>query len=77
MKLIERHWTPLGMQSWTVTQCDEADSLDGSEPPYAVIAHVTWKSVADFKAAMGSEGSKETGQDVANYTDSVVSSVLS
>lgn len=69
MSLIAKHWTQHNMTSWTITSFSKETSLDGSTPPYCVQANVHFKDLASLQAALGSEGSKETGADVANFTD--------
>lgn len=68
MSLIAEHWTPHGMQNWTITSLAAEDSLDGSTPPYCVQATVTFDSMDGVRAALTNSG-KETGADVVNYTD--------
>ena len=68
MTLINKAWKPFGMKSWSVAVFKPEDSLDGNPPPYIVQATVLWDSVEDLKEALA-KGSKETGVDVANYTD--------
>ena len=58
------------MLSWTITSFSQEDSLDGSLPPYCVQATVTFESMKSMREALA-KGSKETGADVANYTDVV------
>lgn len=41
----------------------------GSTPPYIVVTTIYWDSLDDVKNALGAPESKETGADVANFTD--------
>lgn len=69
MSLIAKHWTSFGMTNWTITSFSKEDSLDGNTPPFCVQAAVQFSSMDSMKGALTSEGSKETGADVANYTN--------
>ena len=47
----------------------DADSSQGSTPPYIVCTTIYWDSVDDIKKALAAPESKETGADLANFTD--------
>ncbi len=63
--LCQSRLTPEGMVS---CQFDKgvADGA-GGKPPYLAIAHLVFKSMDDFKSAMGKHGREIMG-DVKNYT---------
>lgn len=68
MVLIDKHWKPFGMKSWSITRYNPEDALDGHPPPYLVQATIHWDKIEDIREALA-KGSKETGADIANYTD--------
>jgi uncharacterized protein (TIGR02118 family) len=68
MPMIDKHWKPHGMKSWTVAEHKQEDSLDGKTPQYGVVATVWWDSVDDLKNALEKEAHVTT-PDVKNYTD--------
>ena len=69
MPLIDKVWGPHGMLRWSITEFPDPDPFSGQAPPYRVQTTLHWKSVEDFKAAMGDEGSKVTGEDVKNFSN--------
>jgi len=69
MTMIDKYWGPHGMKSWDVKTFPKDKSLDGSTPPYIVVTTIYWDSLDDVKNALGAPESKETGADVANFTD--------
>lgn len=69
MPLIDKVWGPHGMLSWSINTFPNPDPFSGQAPPYGVQTTVIFESVDAFKAAMADEGSKVTGEDVANFSN--------
>lgn len=44
-------------------------SLDGSEPPYYLLAQLAFESEADLQAGMGSDVGKAAAADLKNFAD--------
>jgi uncharacterized protein (TIGR02118 family) len=54
-----------GVKSYTVNWC--APGPDGANPPYHLIAILTWDSEEAMQASMGSPEFKAAGDDLPNF----------
>ncbi|HEY2190994.1 MAG TPA: EthD family reductase [Actinomycetospora sp.] len=52
------------LQSWTYRHCS---SLDGSTPPYHLIAELQFESLEALQAGMGSPEGQAAAEDVPNF----------
>ena len=52
------------VQSWTYRHCS---SLDGSTPPYHLIAELQFDSMESLQSAMGSPEGQAAAEDVPNF----------
>ncbi|KAK4961257.1 hypothetical protein LTR10_001747 [Elasticomyces elasticus] len=66
MKIVEKHWTPYGMQDWVVSQFDEGDASGMN-----VQAIMTWDSVQAFEKAIEAN-IPEVMEDVQHYSPEVM-----
>jgi uncharacterized protein (TIGR02118 family) len=55
-----------GMTSFTYRHCD---SLDGSQPPYYLLAELSFASQEALNAGMASPEGQAAGADVPNFAD--------
>jgi uncharacterized protein (TIGR02118 family) len=55
-----------GLASFTARHCD---SLDGSQPPYYLLAELSFASREAMAAGLGSAEGKAAGKDVPNFAD--------
>jgi uncharacterized protein (TIGR02118 family) len=55
-----------GLTSYTVRHCD---SLDGSQPPYYLLAELSFASGEDLNAALNSPEGHAAAADVPNFAD--------
>jgi uncharacterized protein (TIGR02118 family) len=55
-----------GLVSFTVRHCD---SLDGSQPPYHLLAELAFASGESLNAALNTPEARATAADVANFAD--------
>lgn len=62
MPLAAKHWEPLGLKSWKVTQL-------GEDSPYCVQSLLEWDSMEDFGKAIASPETKTIQDDVPNFSD--------
>lgn len=53
-----------GVNGWTARK---VDSLDGSTPPYYLIAELTFDSLEQLQASMGSEAGQTAAADLPNF----------
>ena len=63
--LVRRLWSPLGLQELTVLR--GIAGPDGAAPIYRLVAHLTFASMAAFKAAAAQHG-EEIFADVPKFT---------
>lgn len=63
MPLVDKHWGPYGMKSWTVVQFPENDPSG-----LHTQAILLWDSVESFEKALAAD-IPEVMQDLKNYTD--------
>jgi uncharacterized protein (TIGR02118 family) len=54
-----------GLRTYTVSGPEKGP--DGAQPPYHLVAILTWDSAEDFQAAMGSAEGQAALADVANF----------
>jgi len=67
MTMIDKYWGPHGMKSWSIAQF--GPGLDGAQPPYIVQTTIYWDSLDQLKSALEDPKSKETGEDVAKFSN--------
>lgn len=63
MKIVQKHWGPLGMKSWNIIQFDEGDPSG-----MYVQAILYWESREAYDAAY-KKAIPEVHGDLKNYTD--------
>ncbi|KAK5070168.1 hypothetical protein LTS08_008407 [Lithohypha guttulata] len=63
MKLVEKHWGPHGMKSWTIVQFDKDDPSGQN-----VQCIMLWTSMEDFEKCFAL-GIPEVHEDLKHYTN--------
>jgi uncharacterized protein (TIGR02118 family) len=63
--LLRKRWTPMGLEE--VHLVKGTGTLDGSPPPYRVMALLRFRSLQDFRAAAGAHGA-EIFADIPKFT---------
>lgn len=63
MSIVEKHWKPFGMKSWTVVQFPEGDP--SGQHTQAIML---WESTEDFQKAIDAN-IPEVMQDITNYSN--------
>lgn len=66
MPLVSERWSPKGLHDYVVLK--GAETPDGGEAPYQVLAHLRFESGDAFKAAAAAHGEEIFG-DIPNFTD--------
>ena len=64
--LLRKRWTPMGLEE--VHLVKGTGTLDGSPPPYRVMALLRFRSLQDFRAAAGAHGA-EIFADIPKFTN--------
>lgn len=60
MPLVSKHWSGLGLKSWSVTKF-------GPESPYAISCHMVWESSEAIQKALKEPSAAEIMADVENF----------
>ena len=68
MPLIEKHWAPHGMTSYSIHEFPNPSPLTGQPQPYHLQAIVKFKSLEGFKNALEKEG-PVTKPDVEKFSN--------
>jgi len=62
MELVDKHWGPLGLTSWSITELD-------SSCDYIVQASLWWDDIEKLKAAVASPTAALVMGDIENFTN--------
>lgn len=65
MPLVERSWKPEGLLKWDVIEYSQ--EADGSQGPYIVAAHLTWKDEESFNVASKGSAAPAIFEDIPKF----------